>query len=136
MEVIYELDAQQIEQLYQLYQYEWWTKDRTFKEIDECIKGSQLCVGLIDHHANLQAFARVLTDFTLKALIFDLIVSEAYRGKGLGSQIISLIKNHEKLKKVKHFELYCLPAMYSFYEKHGFTKETGNIKLMRFINTQ
>ncbi|MDJ0571073.1 MAG: hypothetical protein QNJ53_18775 [Pleurocapsa sp. MO_192.B19] len=42
MEVIYELDDQQIEQLYQLYQYEWWTKGRTLEETDECIKGSQL----------------------------------------------------------------------------------------------
>jgi predicted GNAT family N-acyltransferase len=79
-------------------------------------------------------FSRVLTDYIFKALIFDVIVSEDKRGQGLGHQLLSLIKNHGQLKSVKHFELYCVPEMFAFYEKHGFTTNIGEIKLMRLVN--
>ena len=83
----------------------------------------------------LQAFARVLTDYTFKALIFDLIVSNKQRRKGLGKKIMLKIINHPKLQSVKHFELYCLPEMFNFYEEYGFSADVGKIKLMRLVNT-
>lgn len=43
----------------------------------------------------LVAYARVLTDFTFKALIFDVIVSENQRGCGLGDKLTELIKTKE-----------------------------------------
>jgi len=103
-------------------------------ETTSCVKGSQICLGLVDEHNTLQGFARVLTDYTFKALIFDLIVADTYRNKGLGNQLMSLIKNHPDLRNVKHFELYCLPDMFDFYEKHGFTSDVGDIKLLRHNN--
>jgi len=44
---------------------------------------------------------------------------------------MNLIKTHEKLKKVKHFELYCLPEMEAYYSSFGFSTDVGGIKLMR-----
>lgn len=133
MEVIYVLNNGQIRELHALYQNEWWTKGRTISETESCVKGSQICVGLVDDQGTLQGFARVLTDYTFKALIFDLIVSKKYRNKGLGNKLMSLIKNHQELQNVKHFELYCLPEMFVFYEKHGFSSDVGKIKLMRLV---
>jgi len=80
----------------------------------------------------LIGFSRVLTDFTFKALIFDIIIAKEHRKKGLGNRLIESIKNHESLKRVKHFELYCLPDMFSLYEVHGFSGDLGEIKLMRY----
>ena len=134
MEVIETLNEVQIKELHALYQIEWWTKGRTLTETEACVKGSQICLGLVDNKGALKGFARVLTDYVFKALILDLIVSYEQRNMRLGSQLLSLIKNHPKLKKVKHFELYCLPEMFSFYEKHGFSSDVGEIKLMRHIN--
>ena len=135
MEIIEKLDESQLKDLHALYQNEWWTKGRTLIETKSCVKGSQICIGLIDDRGALQAFARVLTDYTFKALIFDLIVSNKQRRKGLGKKIMLKIINHPELQSVKHFELYCLPEMFNFYEEYGFSADVGKIKLMRLVNT-
>lgn len=131
---IYEFNENHIQQLHELYQQEWWTKDRTFSETEQGVYGSQVSIGLVDNTDNLQGFARVITDFTFKALIFDVIVSEKHRGLKLGNRLLELIQNHNDLKRVKHFELYCLPELLPFYEKHGFSSEVDGIKLVRRIN--
>ncbi|MDH4128732.1 MAG: GNAT family N-acetyltransferase [Spirochaetota bacterium] len=135
MEVIQTFNDSQIKELHSLFQKEWWTKGRTIEEIESCLKGSQICIGLIDKKGSLKGFARILTDYIFKAIIFDLIVSNEFRGSGFGSMLISLIKNHPKLQKVKHFELYCLPEMISFYKKYGFSTDIGGINLMRYVKT-
>ena len=134
MKIINQLSEKHISQLHKLYQSEWWTKGRTLEETTQCVNGSQVCVCLIDESGDLIAFARVITDFIFKALIFDVIVAASCRGVGAGDQIMLAIKNHIDLVSIKHFELYCLPELESFYSKIGFTSEVGGIKLMRCVN--
>jgi predicted GNAT family N-acyltransferase len=134
MEIINDLSENQIQQLHQLYQNEWWTENRTLEETRECVLGSQICIAIVDDNQVIKAFARVLTDYIFKALIFDMIVKSDYRVSGLGSELIKLIKGHAELKSVKHFELYCLPELEPFYTKHGFSIDVGGIKLMRLKN--
>lgn len=74
-----------------------------------------------------QVFARVLSDFTFKAMIFDVIVAGQHRGQGLGQALVGRILNHEKLKRVKSFELYCPDRLVPFYEKLGFVKGTSSL---------
>ena len=131
MDVIYQLNSQQIKELHVLYQNEWWTKGRTLKETQQSVSGSQICIAIIDNNNSIIGFARVLTDYIFKALIFDVIVSPEQRKTGLGDRLIGLVKNHSKLYCVKSFELYCLPELEFFYKKHGFTSDVGNIKLLR-----
>ncbi|MCB1851156.1 MAG: GNAT family N-acetyltransferase [Gammaproteobacteria bacterium] len=133
MDVIYQLNERQISELHQLYQREWWTKDRSLAATKNCVAGSQINIGIVDNNGTLLAYARVLTDYTFKALIFDVIVSPEQRGSGLGSRLITLIKHHPALSRVIHFELYCLPEMFGFYARHGFSDDVGNIKLMRYL---
>ena len=134
MEVIYTFNDHQVQELHALYQQEWWTENRTVEDTKKCIDGSQLCIGLIDSSGALQGFVRVLTDYIFKALIFDLIVTKEQRGSGVGNKLISIVKDHPQLREVNHFELYCLPEVFNFYEKHGFSSDVGNIKLMRCKN--
>lgn len=131
MDVCYQLNHKQVKQLHALYQNQAWSKGRTLQETERCVKGSQLCIAIIDEEGNLAAFARVLTDTIFKALIFDVIVHEKYRGDGLSNTLINTIKNHAMLSCVKHFELYCLPELHELYEKHGFTTDVNNMRLMR-----
>lgn len=131
MDVIYTLNEQHIHEPHQLYQNEWWTKGRSFEETKRCIDGSAINIGIVDNQDSLRAYTRVLTDYTFKALIFDLIVSRELRNEGLGDRLMTLIKNHNDLQQVKHFELYCLPDLFSFYEKYGFSSNVRDIKLMR-----
>ncbi|MDR9830374.1 hypothetical protein RCJ22_32850, partial [Vibrio sp. FNV 38] len=76
----------------------------------------------------------VLSDLIFKAIIFDVIVCNSKKSRGLGVKLMHSIQNHEDLKHIKHFELYCLPEMETYYEKFGFSTEVGGISLMRHIN--
>ena len=134
MKVCFQLNDKHIEQLHMLYQEELWSKGRSLEETQCVVNSSQLCVALIDKEGNLAAFSRVLTDTIFKALIFDVIVHEKYRGDGLGSTLIKTIKNHSSLARVKHFELYCLEELNDFYQKFGFSTDVSNMRLMRYIN--
>ena len=134
MKVIYELNKEQINDLQVLYQNEWWTKGRSLAETKQCVEGSQISIGVVDAAGSLQGFSRVLTDYTFKALIFDVIVSAQHRGTGLGDKLMELIMSHEQLRRIKHFELYCLPELFGFYEKFGFSSDVGDVNLMRSVN--
>lgn len=81
------------------------------------------------------AFARVLTDFAIKALIFDVIVDGNYRQQGLGKKLVDAVVAHPALKAVRHLELYCLPELVPFYERWGFTDSLGGLRLMRLERT-
>jgi len=133
MQIIYSFSDNHIQQLHQLYKETWWSKERTLSETRRGVKGSQICIGLLDNGNNLVAFTRIISDFTYKAIIFDVIVSASQQGKGLGKQLMSLVKHHEELQNVKHIELYCLPEMEPFYNRYDFTAELDGIKLMRYV---
>ena len=117
-----------------MYKEVWWGKERSFEDTIKCVQGSQICIGILDNNDKLVGFTRVISDFIYKAIIFDVIVSTTYRGNGLGKDLMDLVKQHTELKKVKHFELYCLPEMEAFYSSFGFSTEVGGIKLMRCSN--
>lgn len=134
MNVIYKFTEQHIQQVLQLYQQVWWGADRTLTDTKNCIQGSQVCIGILDEKGDLIAFTRVISDFIYKAIIFDVIVSESHRRLGIGQRLIQLVKHHEQLHQVKHFELYCLPEMEAFYASFGFSSDIDGIKLMRCIN--
>ncbi len=135
MEIIYNLSIQQLEQLHQLYKQEWWAAERTLKETQKCVNGSQISIACVDQDQRLIGFVRVITDFTFKALVLDLIISKPYRGRGLADTLMHLVTSHKELLNVKHFELYCRPELEKFYARYGFSTELGNIRLMRLTNS-
>jgi len=134
MTIIYKFSDEHIKQVHQLYKEVWWGKERTLEDTINCVQGSQVCIGILDSNDKLIGFTRIITDFIYKAIIFDVIVSTNHRNNGLGQKLMSLVRSHDKLKKVKHFELYCLPEMEAFYASFGFSTEVGGIKLMRCTN--
>ena len=133
MSVVDRLTEGQLQDLHGLFRSEWWTNQRTLEETRKVVAGSQLCLGFVDSTGTLVGFSRVLTDYIFKALIFDVIVDPRYRGLGLGDRMVSLIMGHERLCGVKTFELYCLPELVPFYERHGFSDDVGKIRLMRHV---
>lgn len=133
MKIVYQLSEEQTEGLHELYKNEWWTSSRTYAQTKSCVEGSQIVIGIVDAN-QLVGFVRVLTDYTFKALIFDLIIKTEYRGQKLAQKLIQLVKEHESLKNVTHFELYCLPELKAFYKQFNFTDELNGIELLRCIN--
>lgn len=126
------LTDDQVVELHQLFQGEWWTKGRSLEDTRRMLEHSDLVfAGTDPETGRLIAFARVLTDRTFKAFVFDVIVAPEHRDRGLGGRIVERILEHPYLASVKHFELYCLPELVPFYERWGFSGDTGGITLLR-----
>lgn len=119
-------------QLHALFQGEWWTRGRTLAEVHRLLEHCDLFFAFVDKSSGqLAAFARVLTDFTFKAFIFDVIVAPPYRRQGLGRRLLQAICDEPRLRGVGHLELYARPPVTEFYKRLGFTDELGELRLMR-----
>jgi predicted GNAT family N-acyltransferase len=127
MRWIHNFDEEYHDQLFDLYIKEWWTKGRLQSDVISAFENSDIVFGCLTDDDQLIACARVLSDFTFKALMFDVIISENHRGEGLGRVLLDKITGHEKLKNVKSFELYCPDHIAPFYEKYGFSKSSSNL---------
>lgn len=90
------LSEKQIIELHQLYQNEWWSKNRTLEEVRKMLTYTDLIFGICEQNTQrLIAFARVLSDQVYKALILDVIVAEDFRKLGLGRELMEMILNHQ-----------------------------------------
>jgi predicted GNAT family N-acyltransferase len=114
-------------ELYEIYRNEWWTQGRQFDDVMHMVEHSDLAIGCCNENGKLVGFARVLSDFTFKALIFDVIVHCDFRGRGIGKALIDRIIDHQALIKVRSFELYCPEGMVPFYNKLGFAKRSSHL---------
>jgi GNAT superfamily N-acetyltransferase len=132
VEAIDHLTDEHINDLCALYQSEWWTKGRQLPDVKRMLQHTDLIVAFSDSESRrLVAFARVLTDYVYKALVFDVIVAASHRNQGLGRALMDAIVNHAALKAVRHIELYCLPDLMPFYQQWGFTDDLGALRFMR-----
>jgi GNAT superfamily N-acetyltransferase len=126
------LNANQVDQLHGHYEREWWTRGRTRSQVEGLLAHSDLIFAYADTATgDLAAFARVLTDRTIKALILDVIVDPGRRATGPGRRVMDDVMAAPKLAAVRHFELYCAPDMRDFYRRWGFTDELGDLAFMR-----
>ncbi len=129
---VHRLDDAQVAQLVMLFQQEWWTRGRTLEETRAIVEHSDVVVGFVESGSGrLAAFARVLTDRVIKALIFDVMVAAEHRGAGLGRRLMQAILEHRELRHVRHIELYCKSELIPFYEQFAFTAELGDLRFMR-----
>lgn len=130
--VVHHLTEAQIEDLKQLYQQGWWSQARTLEEIQKMLNHSDILIGLVDPNTQkLIGFTRLLTDFTYRAVIFDVLIDISYQKKGLGHRLMKEIINHSDLQSIECFLLFCLPDMIPFYEKIGF-QNSDKMQLMMY----
>ena len=130
--VIDPIGRDRVHQLMELYKHEWWTSTRTVDQTRAILNGSDVAIGLCDEADDrLVAFARVLTDQTARAFIFDVIVAADCRGYGLGRRVVDEVLSHPAVRNVELVELYCRPELVRFYERMGFSSPDSGVVLMR-----
>jgi len=126
------LSASHIDQLWRLYQGEWWSCGRRLDDVRRAVEHSDMIFAYCNcATGRLSAFARVLTDYVYKAVLFDVIVDPQYRDLGLGRALLEAVTCHPALLFVEHIELYCRPELTSFYERWGFTADLSELCFMR-----
>ncbi|MBI5198388.1 MAG: GNAT family N-acetyltransferase, partial [Nitrospirae bacterium] len=74
----------------------------------------------------LLGMARVLTDFVVRATLYDVIVRPEVQGKGVGRMLVEKALDHPSLKRVPVFYLLTKDKR-PFYERFGFvsTRDRG-----------
>ena len=94
-----------------------WASGRTDAAITASLQDTFAVLGVWDAD-RLIGVVRVISDGKFRALIDDVIVDEAYRGRGIGTQMM-----HEVLDRCAHIEelkLGCGPELTDFYARFGF----------------
>lgn len=129
-QIVNELTENQILELVELYQNEFWSKKRRYQDVIKMLTASDIIIGLIDEQEQLIGFTRVLTDFVYRATIYDVIIKQSHRNKGLGAKLIDAIIYHPQLMEVEQIVLYCLPEMIPFYQRWGFVTASDKFELM------
>jgi len=111
-------DAPALTALYE--DYEWW-EDRGVDGVRDALAGTEVAVGVWgDDDDRLVAAARVLTDYTYYANVFDVIVAADRRGDGLGEVLMAAVRDHPDLQSVPGLSLLCREGLVPFYESVGF----------------
>jgi len=131
VELVSRLSDEQIQELCDLSQTTWWGQGRQLADIRSMLDRSDIIVAFCETETrHLIGFARVLTDFTYRAVIFDVMVQESHRHQGLGQALMEAIWQHPRLQSVEAFILFCTPDVVPFYQKCGFTAAPRNTVFM------
>ncbi len=116
-------DAEELTELYE--EYEWWD-DREVDDVRTALAETEVAVGVEcetpekSRDGNLVAAARVLTDYTYYANVFDVIVAADRRGEGLGEILMEAVVDHPDLQSAVGLSLLCRRGLVPYYESIGF----------------
>jgi GNAT superfamily N-acetyltransferase len=97
------------------------------------IKNS-ICFNVL-HHDKQIGFARVVTDYTEFASLWDVFIDEPYRKKGIGKALMKYILDYPYLKGIFRWFLMTEDA-HGLYQKFGFKSEVYNPYTMMKVNTE
>lgn len=103
-----------------LYETHAWWADREAATIERALAATDEVVALRDEETGrLVAAARVLTDYTYYAMVYDVIVHDEYRSEGVGTELMAALETHPPLSNVD-LGLLARDGLVPFYESCGF----------------
>jgi GNAT superfamily N-acetyltransferase len=106
-----------IKTIYEMLKNEsYWAPSRSYGKVEKSIENS-LCFGL--YHKDKQiGFARVVTDYITTFYLCDVIITEEYRGKGLGKMLMDAVFSNDEIQGL--FGLLMTKSAHDLYRRYGF----------------
>lgn len=101
----------------------YWNDRFTKDELVGCHLGSSAWVVLLDEDDRVIASARGISDGHKRAWVYDVIVAEGRRGRGLGDLVMKALLAHPALRRARIVELGTRDAA-PFYERMGFRRKS------------
>ncbi len=89
---------------------------------------NSLCFSVL-YQGKQVGFARVITDFSEFASLWDVYIDDDHRGKGLGKTLMKYVLEHTRLRGVFRWFLMTEDA-HGLYQKYGFKSEAYNPYVM------
>jgi GNAT superfamily N-acetyltransferase len=110
----------------------YWATGRPLEVVRRSIDNS-LCFGLYERGRQV-GFARVVTDRATFAWLCDVVVLEAYRGRGLAKWLIGCVMRHPALQGLRRVLLGTRDA-HGLYERYGFTPLAEPARFMEVLRS-
>lgn len=111
----------------------YWSEGIPRSTVERAMKHS-LCFGLFDARKQI-GFARVISDYSTYAYLCDVYVLESYRGKGLGTWLMSCVMKHPDLQGLRRFTLLTRDA-HGLYGKFGFSESKNPSRYMEIHDSE
>lgn len=93
---------------------------------------NSVCFGVFYQNKQV-GFARVITDFSEFASLWDVFIDDEHRGKGVGKTLMKFVLEHPRLKGIFRWFLMTEDA-HGLYQKFGFKTEAYNPYVMMKVN--
>ncbi|WP_129114282.1 GNAT family N-acetyltransferase [Halegenticoccus tardaugens] len=130
LDAVTDLSDGQIEDYCSLYQSYLWWQDRTLEDVRTAIANTDVVVGLADEDSGeLVAAGRAFTDSVYYGKIYDVIVEESLRGRGIGRDLMRELVRHPALESLDVLTLDCREGLIPFYERCGFRRHELTARL-------
>jgi GNAT superfamily N-acetyltransferase len=113
-----DIDLEQLQQLFNNHAF--WARHRRLDDLRLAIEHSDPTISMWDGE-RLIGFARATSDGVYRAMIWDVVIDESYRGLGLGRQLVQTLIEHPKLAGVERVYLTTSHQQH-FYERLGFVR--------------
>ena len=109
----------------------YWSPGIPRAVVERSIDNS-LCFGV--YHGEAQVgFARIVTDKATFALVADVFIVEAHRGKGLSKWLLHEVMGHPDLQGLRRLLLLTSDA-HSLYAQFGFTEIGNSWRFMEVVH--
>ncbi|MGE5177647.1 MAG: GNAT family N-acetyltransferase [Bacteroidota bacterium] len=112
-----------------LYEETWWAKGRSADAVRRALDHSHPVVTAWEAGV-LVGFARVISDLTFRATIWDVIVRPSHQRRGIGLAMMQFVLDHPDLRSVSQF-LLLTADKHGFYERLGFQPEREMTMMLR-----
>ena len=120
----------QIEKLFNNYAF--WATKRDKENIKRMLSNSSAVITIWERK-KLIAFGRALSDGVYRAVLWDVIVAEEFRQKGIGKKLIDSLLKTDALKGIN--KIYVMTTHCSkFYSSNHFQKEITQSLLIKTNN--
>jgi len=95
------------------------------EQVHEAVLASWHTVSAYDG-ARLVGFGRMICDGIVHALILDMIVLPEYRGRGIGTGILTRLVECCREVGIRDIQLFSAKGKAGFYEKNGFSRRSDD----------
>ncbi len=109
-----------------------WVR-RPFKKVKLALENSFLTVSLFYYEKNkkkLIGFARVTSDGSFNATIWDVAIDPEFQGQGLGRELMNEVIHQLRKHDISTITLFADPEVIKFYRHIGFIIDPDGVKGM------